>query len=62
VSQSFVPQFPGVVDTSGNRLDPETGLQYEFGAKSELLGNRLLTTLALYHIEKSFPRILSPKA
>jgi iron complex outermembrane receptor protein len=52
VAQSFVPQAPGTVDIAGTLLDPQTGLQYEGGIKSELAGGRLLTTLSVYHIRK----------
>ena len=51
-SQSFRPQFAFAVDTTGNPLDPETGRQYELGFKSSLLNDRLLTTVALFEIEK----------
>lgn len=51
-SQSFRPQFAFAVDASGQPLDPETGLQYEAGLKSAFFDERLLTTLAIYEIEK----------
>ncbi len=51
-SQSFRPQFAFAVDAGGTPLDPETGLQYEAGLKSAFFDERLLTTLAIYQIEK----------
>ena len=52
VAQSFVPQTPGTVDVDGALLDPQTGLQYETGFKAQVLGDRLLTTVSVYHIRK----------
>ena len=52
VSQSFLPQRAGTVDTSGRLLDPQTGLQYEGGFKFELFDGRLSTTASVYHIRK----------
>lgn len=52
-SQSFRPQTPSTVDAAGNPLDPTTGRQYEIGLKSVFLNQKLLTTLALYDIEKN---------
>jgi iron complex outermembrane receptor protein len=40
------------VDAAGNPLDPTTGRQYEIGLKSAFLNQKLLTTVALYDIEK----------
>lgn len=51
-SQSFRPQTPSTVDAAGNPLDPTTGRQYEIGLKSAFLNQKLLTTVALYDIEK----------
>jgi iron complex outermembrane recepter protein len=53
VAQSFVPQQPGTVDIDGNLLDPQTGLQYEAGVKSELAGGRFLSTVSVYRIRKA---------
>ena len=41
-------------DFSGALLefDPETGKQYEFGAKAEFFGGRLQSSIALYRIDK----------
>lgn len=52
VSQSFTPQSSGTVDKNGNLLDPEEGLQYEIGFKTSLFNDKLISTLAFYHIEK----------
>lgn len=52
---SYVPQAAGVQDAAGNPnpFDPQKGRQYEVGAKTELLDNRLTATLAVFDIEKS---------
>ncbi|KAF1685367.1 hypothetical protein B1992_12610 [Pseudoxanthomonas broegbernensis] len=52
---SYIPQAAGVQDAAGNPnpFDPQEGRQYEVGAKTELLDNRLTATLALFDIEKS---------
>ncbi|WP_299347294.1 TonB-dependent siderophore receptor [uncultured Pseudoxanthomonas sp.] len=52
---SYVPQAAGVQDAAGNPnpFDPQEGRQYEIGAKTELLDNRLTATLAFFDIEKS---------
>ena len=52
---SYVPQAAGVQDEAGNPnpFDPQEGRQYEVGAKTELLDNRLTATLAVFDIEKS---------
>lgn len=50
-SRSFTPS----VDTftiGGNPLPPERGEGYEFGAKAELLGDRLFATLSYFDIAK----------
>jgi len=52
VSESFQPQGAFAVDADDQLLSPEEGLQYELGAKLELLDQRLLATLAAFHIEK----------
>ncbi|WP_124553536.1 TonB-dependent siderophore receptor [Methylophilus methylotrophus] len=51
-SQSFRPQTPTTIDAAGNPLEPTTGRQYEVGLKSALLNQKLLTTFAVYDIEK----------
>lgn len=51
-SESFRPQFAFAVDVAGRPLDPETGKQYEVGLKSTFYNEKLLTTFALYDIEK----------
>ncbi len=37
----------------GDPFEPERGTQYEVGLKADLLDGRLLTTLALYHLERT---------
>ncbi len=37
----------------GNLFEPERGTQYEIGVKADLLDGRLLTTLALYQLERT---------
>ncbi|MCJ2184162.1 TonB-dependent siderophore receptor [Novosphingobium sp. 1949] len=50
-SQSFVPQdVSNNTAAAGGPFDPETGFQYEVGAKSELFGGKLQATLAAYRI------------
>lgn len=53
VSQSFIPQLAGIVDVNGAPLDPETGIQYEVGAKASFFDDSLFATLSIYQIEKS---------
>ncbi|MBN2711173.1 MAG: TonB-dependent siderophore receptor [Planctomycetes bacterium] len=52
VSTSFNPQNAGRVDTSGNNLDPETGLQYEGGFKSPFWDDKFTFTASAYRIDK----------
>ena len=47
---SFLP-VEGVTAT-GSSLEPETGTQYEVGAKAALLAGRLELTAALFHLER----------
>lgn len=51
---SFVPQAAGVQDAAGraNPFDPQSGEQFEVGAKLEMLQDRLTATLALFDITK----------
>ncbi len=51
-NRSFLSQ-PGFLDQSGNLVAPEDGEQWEIGAKADLLGGRLTTTLAAYQIERT---------
>lgn len=53
VTQSFQPQFPGVLDTNGNPLDPQRGKQVEVGLKGEFLDRRLLATTSIFRLQKS---------
>jgi iron complex outermembrane receptor protein len=39
-------------DFAGEPLKPESATQYEVGAKAELLGGKLTTSLALFHLTK----------
>lgn len=49
-SESFAPQSD--VTRAGDPLDPETGEQYEIGAKFDLIPERLSATLALFEITR----------
>ncbi|MDF7813462.1 TonB-dependent receptor [Hymenobacter sp. YC55] len=50
-SQSFEPQYSNL-PRAGGPFDPETGRQWEVGARTELLGRRLVGSLAFYRIRK----------
>ncbi|GAB2949422.1 TonB-dependent siderophore receptor [Hymenobacter coalescens] len=50
-SQSFEPQYSNL-PRSGGPFDPETGKQWEVGARTELLNRRLVGSLAFYRIRK----------
>ncbi|TGE29536.1 TonB-dependent receptor [Hymenobacter metallicola] len=50
-SQSFEPQYSNL-PRSGGPFDPETGKQWEVGLRTELLGRRLVGSLAFYRIRK----------
>lgn len=41
----------------GDPLEPEFGTQYEVGVKADLLDNKLSTTLALFHLERTDVRV-----
>jgi iron complex outermembrane recepter protein len=50
---SFTPIAPNMQDASGVfSFDPETGRQFEIGAKADLMKGKLYFTLALFNIEK----------
>lgn len=53
-SKSFLPQSGLVYDgtTSGHFIPPERGQQWEGGAKASYFKGRLLTTLALFQLER----------
>jgi len=53
-SKSFMPQSGQVYDgsTSGSYIEPERGQQWEGGAKSALWGGRMMTTLALFQLDR----------
>jgi len=52
VTESFLPQGPGTQDREGNTLAPETGIQFELGAKFDFFDESLLVTAALFEVEK----------
>lgn len=49
-TNSFLPVQGSTA--AGEALKPETGTQYELGAKAELLDNRLSITGAIFHLER----------
>ena len=51
-SQSFNPVSANDFENGGEQLAPTTGDQIEIGAKKQWLDGRILTTLALYQIDK----------
>lgn len=57
-STSFKPN--NGLDAAGKTFDPEEGVGYEVGIKSELFDDRLSTTLAAFHIEKENVLALDP--
>lgn len=57
-SQSFSPVLGA--DVSGRLFQPETGKQYEAGAKTEWFGGRLAATTAVYQIQKQNIRVPDP--
>ncbi|WP_226477326.1 TonB-dependent siderophore receptor [Pseudomonas sp. MWU16-30323] len=57
-STSFKPN--NGLDAGGKSFKPEEGVGYEIGIKSELLDDRLSTTLAVFHIEKENVLTLDP--
>lgn len=57
-STSFKPN--NGLDATGKSFDPEEGIGYEIGIKSELFDERLSSTLAAFHIEKENVLALDP--
>ena len=57
-STSFKPN--NGLDAAGKSFDPEEGVGYEIGIKSELFDDRLSSTLAAFHIEKENVLALDP--
>lgn len=57
-STSFKPN--NGLDAAGKSFDPEEGVGYEIGIKSELFDERLSSTLAAFHIEKENVLALDP--
>jgi iron complex outermembrane receptor protein len=57
-STSFKPN--NGLDVAGRSFDPEEGVGYEIGIKSELFDDRLSSTLAAFHIEKKNVLALDP--
>lgn len=51
-SESFNPVSADDFEQSSGELKPTTGNQIEIGAKKEWLGGKILTTFAMYQIEK----------
>jgi iron complex outermembrane receptor protein len=50
-SQGFQPQYSNL-RTAGGPFEPEKGVQYEIGAKAELLNGKLVPTIAIYQLGK----------
>ncbi|HEU0273218.1 MAG TPA: TonB-dependent receptor [Candidatus Udaeobacter sp.] len=50
----------GLTTANGDALEPERARQFEVGAKAEWLGGKLLTTVALFQIEKSNVAVTDP--
>ncbi len=61
-SESFNPtSLSDQEDTEGEgSLDPETGKQYELGLKNEWLDGSLMSTLAIYRIDKNDVALSNP--
>jgi len=59
-SQSFTPVDADDFEDSIGQLDPTTGDQFEIGTKKEWLNGRILTTLAIYQIDKENLVIANP--
>jgi iron complex outermembrane receptor protein len=57
-STSFKPN--NGLDAAGKSFDPEEGVGYEIGIKSELFDDRVSSTLAAFHIEKENVLALDP--
>lgn len=57
-STSFKPN--NGLDAAGKSFDPEEGVGYEIGLKSELFDHRLSSTLAFFYIEKENVLALDP--
>jgi iron complex outermembrane receptor protein len=57
---SYAKSFNPLTGTTfdGSAFDPERGVQYEVGVKLELLGGKLLSTVAYYHLTRQ--NILTP--
>lgn len=56
-TEGYIPQFG---QTRSGKISPETGRQYEIGAKAELFERRLLATLAAYHLKREGVAISDP--
>ena len=57
-SQAFIPQ--PLWSQSAKDLEPEKSRQHEIGAKKEWMNGKLLTSIALYHIQKYDVAALDP--
>lgn len=60
ISTSYSPTNPNATTLDGGALDPETGVQYEVGAKFQLIEDRLAVTTAVYQIDKEDVSISDP--
>jgi len=56
--ESFDPT--GAVDAAGNPLPPETGEQWEYGAKADLLDDRLTVSAAYFRLQNSNVAVQDP--
>jgi len=50
-SEGFQPQYSNLRNVGGP-FEPEKGVQYEIGAKAELLNGKLVPTIAFYQLDK----------
>lgn len=60
-SESFLPQGTATIGRGGP-FQPETGRQYEFGAKREWFNNRLSSTLAFFDIRRRNILVVDPNS
>jgi iron complex outermembrane receptor protein len=60
-SESFLPQGTATIGRGGP-FQPETGRQYEFGAKREWFKNRLSSTLAFFDIRRRNILVVDPNS
>ncbi|WP_395745939.1 TonB-dependent siderophore receptor [Prosthecobacter sp.] len=60
VSSSFIPSSTSSRNVSGGLLDPETGMQYEAGLKWRSPAERVMATMAVYHLTRDNVAIADP--